>query len=152
MPGCNSSRDEQARKEVNSNLITCSRTIFSTSRAVLMLWGWGMPCVMIVDSSATTGRLFIRASYISGLISTRQLLKRRENFVAQLINAKWRGTACKHLNYLNWFKSLRYRLWLNNLVDIFSNRWYMFRFRALFSLLQNTDRLLSRMKLSSLLP
>src|SRR6185437_16322122 len=48
-----------------------SRTAASTERAVSTLEGYGMPWVMIVDSSATTGFLVVRASAISGEKSRR---------------------------------------------------------------------------------
>ncbi len=43
-----------------------SRTICSTSRAIATLWGYGIPWLMIVDSSATTGRPWASASRTSG--------------------------------------------------------------------------------------
>ena len=43
-----------------------SRTICSTSRAIATLCGYGMPWLMMVDSSATTGRPAARASATSG--------------------------------------------------------------------------------------
>ncbi len=43
-----------------------SRTICSTSRAIATFWGYGIPWLMIVDSSATTGVPAASASATSG--------------------------------------------------------------------------------------
>ena len=46
-----------------------SRMVFSTASAVSTFCGYGMPCEMIVDSSATTGRPCSRAVATSGFTS-----------------------------------------------------------------------------------
>lgn len=52
---------------------TCDRMMFSTFKAVSRLAGKGIPCVMIVDSSATTGWPFRRAAATSADVSTKEL-------------------------------------------------------------------------------
>jgi hypothetical protein len=47
--------------------------VYSTATAVSLLVGYSMPCVMIVDSNATTGRLLSNAMAICGKISKGRL-------------------------------------------------------------------------------
>lgn len=114
--------------------ITCCRTISSTSMAVTRLCGRGIPWVMIVDSSATTGRLFAKASSTSGLISTMDCLQTEQkgggkvsllSRVVQLMKAKVLWPHMHDSIYLKRLKSTKHRLWADDTVDNWSKRWNM---------------------------
>ena len=50
---------------LSAKALTFSRIIFSTLAAISMFFGYGIPCEMIVDSSATTGSPWRMALRIS---------------------------------------------------------------------------------------
>lgn len=54
-------KSSKKKKKVGCAVRTCFLTVSSTFSAVFKLSGYGMPCVMIVDSSATMGRPCLRA-------------------------------------------------------------------------------------------
>jgi len=57
---------DRKKKNIQKHAVrTCFLTASSTFSAVFKLSGYGMPCVMIVDSRATIGSPFFRAAATS---------------------------------------------------------------------------------------
>ena len=66
----NPTRSRPSETAMVAGTAPAPRTSASTARAVSRLVGEGMPCVMMVDSSATTGRPSFRASATSGWMAS----------------------------------------------------------------------------------